>query len=620
MKKTFEIGIAVLTFAALGTAGAATNIHEIVVTATRIAQDSATIPAAVEVIDRQTIEASGAANLGDALQSAAGIDIQGGAFPGTSAKLNLRGMTTGYQSERVLVLVDGRRANDAYVGNTELTLLALDNVERIEVVRGPASALYGSNAEGGVINIITRRGTTNQYSRVKVEAGSYSTYKGQASHGWQVGPLDYFVSVGDYETAGYTTNSDGSDRDWKASNLSGNFGYAISSNAEIRLRTGYSKGEGDDENSSRFVQKDYQDLSFTRTWKGAHESELALRAYHNGEYDNYQWKYGAEGLYRLLTFGANAQQSFRAGDDHQLTMGLEALNDRVDIAESRNTIAEDSSTYGAFIQDEFQAADWLQLTAGVRNDYNPDYENMISPRISALVKFNEDAEWYASFNQAHRAPSLSDRFVKVQYNSMVFQGNPDLSPEVLTAYETGVRFRAYEKVSVSCAFFYNDINDAIDYLYAGAGTFKNQNVNNETSYGLESSLKWQVTECLSLFANYTRTEGTYKEYPSDSEVEGNRLAYLARNKAGFGTTFKRKNGFSTTLEGRYVGPRFADSDNSAANLMESYLVVDWNVKIPVAKNIALTCEVDNLFNEHYQSYLTTWQPGITVMSGVEITL
>ena len=624
--RSFGAGIAISIAMVTATAWAVepapatvSSNQEILVTATRTEQGIREVPSSVEVIDSEVIEAANAANVEDLLKTTVGVDMQGGGFPGEATKINMRGMSTGYQSERVLVLVDGRRINDQYQGNTEFAMLPIDNVERIEILRGPASALYGSNAEGGVINIITRKGTTTPFTRVAASAGSYNTQRYAVSHGWKTGPFDYFLTGSYLDTDGYTHNSDGTERDWTAQNFTGNFGYTLNDDAEIRTCLGSYAGEGTDENSDRTARKDYEAVTCSWRWDRATEARLVVRGYRNWEYNRYDWKYPGESVYDQNTLGGEVQQSLWIGEHHQATVGVEARRDSVDADEVQNRFDESSTTVGSYLQDEIRINESWQLTAGVRNDSSSDYSGEWSPRLAALYRMGPQAEVFASVNRAYRAPALSDRFVKTEWNGIFFEGNPDLKPETLMAYELGARRRMAERISVEVAVFASDMKDTFDFVLNSDGVFRNQNVTRSKIMGVESRVEYQMTKEFSAFANYTFTDGTYDEFPPDPVVEGNELAYLAKNRAGAGLSYRRDSGLSTAVEGRYVGSRYGDAQNLAANKMGDYLVADWRLRVPVADHTLLTFNVNNIFDESYQDFPGVSGPGITVMGGVELT-
>lgn len=596
------------------------RLAEIVVTPARLAQDVHDVPAGIQVISEETIRRANAVRLDHVLQHAAGLDLQGGAFPGSPVKVNLRGLTTGYQSERVLVLMDGRRVNDPYQGNTELALLPLDSVERIEILRGPASALYGSNAEGGVINIITRQGRIQPLTRLSLAAGSHDTLRALLCHGWKTGRFDYFLAGSILDTEGYTDNADGTDRDWTARNLAGNFGWAIHADSELRLRLGGYAAQGTDENSDRHVRRDYEDLLYTLNRDPGGEQRFVARVYRNGVDDEYDWKSSGPATYRLSTLVGLIQQTWRLHERHLATIGLEGRQDVANITEILNRVEEESETFSVYIQDVVRVSESVQVTLGLRDDDSEDHPHLLSPRLGVLWQATDETAWFGSIHRAHRAPSLADRFVRTVFNGVLFEGNPDLDAETLIAYEAGARWTPTGPARGSLTVFYNDLNDVFEFMLDPDGVFRNYNVAQEETYGLEATAEFDFTTNLSAFLNYTWTEGTYEKFPSDPAVEGNRLAYLAKHKVSGGLEYAAQRGFVARLEGRYTGPREGDARHTPANRLEDHLVLDGRLRIPLSRRLTATFSVENLGNTHYQDFPGQDQPGRTFMMGMDADL
>lgn len=595
------------------------ELEGVVVTATRTDTVVRDIPASVDLLPRERIESATPIAVDEVFKGMGGVDLQGSGLPGSAIKLSMRGLTTGYQSKRVLVMLDGRRLNDPYQGNAEFGLLPADSIERIEVVRGPGSALYGSGAMGGVVNIITRRGTENPFTRLRVAGGSHDTRYGRVSHGWKKGLLDYFVSGSYVTTDGYAKTRNGADRDWEAANVVANAGLQLGEDAQLRIFAGYYDGEGTDENSDREVEKDYVHGLYTLQWGSNKDAVLQVRAYRNGEDNIYDWVFPGRGVYDQETLGAEIIQSFWLGEAQQVTLGVEGRRESVDIDEVSGPIDESSSLVAGLVQDQVHLGDRFRVTAGLRADRDGDFGTEWSPRVGVLWQACDAAEVYASVNQAHRAPSLSDRFVRTEFNGMLFVGNPDLQPETLTAYEAGVRFRCKERVSVEAAAFFNAMDDSFDFVLDADGTFRNRNVTESETYGAEVSLRCRLWDKAEAFANYSHTEGEYVDFPAISGVDGNDIAYLAKNKAAAGMEFVCPLGATHAASCRYTDDRFGDAQNTAENRMDDHVVFDWRSRVPVGDQLVLTLNVDNIFDRGYQEFPGLDQPGRIVMVGAELT-
>jgi outer membrane receptor protein involved in Fe transport len=626
--RAVPLAVFALTVLAAGSATAATNVpasiaHPLpdrVVTVTKTDLAARDLPASADVLGADDLALQNPASVDEALKTVVGADVQGAGFPGSAVRLNFRGLTPGYQSERLLVLLDGRRLNDQYQGNVEFALLPADDLQRIEVLRGPASALYGSGAMGGVVQLFTPTGDEAPGTRLKAQAGSYGIRHYRLAHGGSTGSFTYRFRGSHVETDGYLDNRDGTDRDWRADNLAATLGYAFDGGPKARLDLGEFFGAGTDENSDRESRKNYQALTLSQSWAcAAGPTDLSVLLYRNAERHDYDWKYPGKGLYEQETWCGDARASFWAGTRQRLTLGGEWRQDGVDVDEVQQAVDEATDTAALYLQDEIALAKSWRVTVGLRGDYNDDYADELSPRVGLLWRPAPWGEAFLSFNRAHRAPSLSDRFVRVEFNGMLFEGNPDLNPETLTAWELGARARLGRRLGAQVAVFDNRVEDSFDFMLDPDGVFRNHNVNEVRSYGAEVGLEGEWLPWLSAYANYSWTDGRYEEYPGMPGVEGNRLAYLARDKANAGLVFRWPAGASHALNVRYVGQRFGDAQNAAANRMSDYVVVDWRSRVPVGRGVTLTLNVDNALDESYRDWPAYEQPGTVFLAGAEVS-
>ncbi len=589
----------------------------IVVTASRIAQPITAVPASVAVLDGAALAESGAMTVDSAFRDLAGMDLQGSGLPGQPVRLNMRGMTSGYQSQRVLVMKDGRRLNDPFQGNVEFGLLPIYGIERIEVVRGPASALYGSNAEGGVIQLFSRHATPGHpYGVLAAAFGDFDTQEYRLEQGAAAGNLDYGVALAHQVTGGYLKNEDGRPQDWTAVSGDGNVGLNLGEAGTLRLYTGATDGEGRDASSDRVSRKDYQQADYRWSDDSAADWDTVARVYRNADDETYKWFFPMTGRYDMQTLGAEGQASRWVGARNRVTAGAELRQDSVDISDMGQLIDKSTDNSAVFAQDELEAG-ICRFTFGLRYDYAADYSGFWSPRAGLVVGLTDDAEVFASVNQAHLAPSLSDRYVKVVYQGMAFIGNPDLDPETVTAYELGFRVRPEASLSLQVTGFYQDLEDSFDFLMAPDGTFRNFNATRSTIYGSEAEVRWTLPRGFSTYATLTYTEGTYDEFYRP-EAEGNRIAFLAPWKSTAGVEYRTAAGSTHGFHARYSDARYADAMNEVK--LDDAVVADWRSRVALGPNLFLTVRVQNLFDEDYMELPGVEQPGRWTMIGFEVPL
>lgn len=616
--QTNSVAVAVLPAPAAGTNAA---LSDLVVVA-RLEQAVTDIPSAVGVVTQAEVTRANAIQVADLLKGVPGVSVQGSGYPGAVSKPIMRGQAPGLQSTRVLVLVDGRRVAEPFQSAVEFTLLEADNVDHVEVLRGPASALYGSDALGGVINLVSRRGRETPGTDARVAMGSDNLRQVRIRHGDRQGPVDYYVTASDVATDGYTRNADGSDRDWSAQNVTANIGaQPAEEDADLRVFTGYYGAEGRDDSSDREIDKDYQHAVGTWNWDTRRDATLVVRAYRNGDDQVYNWTFPGRGTYDMQTLGSEVQQSLWLGDRHRVAGGADFRRDDVDVHDVSGPIREHTTVAGLYAQDEWLLLDAVTLTTGLRGDHDADYADELSPHAALLWRVAPDeAELFAGVSRAHRAPALSDRFYRGEFDNRFFEGNPNLNPETLMAYEMGGRARLPGGLRLELTGFYDDLKDSFEFAADTDGVYRNRNVAGSRTYGFESGLRYQVTSHLESFATYTYTDGEYTDFPTDPDVEGNQLQYLAPHVVEAGLTAQAGRWGEHGMSGRYMDQRFADDRNAPGNALDSFIVVDWRSRLPVGRRATLTLNVDNVLNQSYEEYFHIQQPGLTVIGGLEVSL
>ena len=364
---------------------------------------------------------------------------------------------------------------------------------------------------------------------------------------------------------------------------------------------------------------DYQSISYDWAWDAAHAAALKVLLYRNGEKSIYDWTYPGRGVYDQQTLGFDLQQSLQPHPAHRLVVGLDTRRDEVDIDEVSGPIDESSTTLSGYLQDEWGFAEEWALTAGVRIDDETDYGTETSPRIALLHHLTGASELFGSINRAYRAPGLSDRYVNVEFNGMRFEGNPDLEPEILTAYELGGRWRPTPRISTEATLFYNDLEDTFDFMFQADGSFRNENVTESSTQGIELEARMRMDERFAGFVNYSYTDGTYESSLANPDLAGNQIAYLAPHKFNIGVDFTHPVAGVHAMTLSYVDSRYGDAQNSEENRMDSYILVNWRSRLPLSDGVAATLKVDNVMDEEYQEFPQYTQPGRTFLAGLEVS-
>ena len=458
--------------------------RDVVVSATRTEQEIKETPASVEVITREDIENLGADSVVSALKLAANLDITKAGMTGN--KVSIRGMNT----SQTLILIDGRRMSGEDTSVTanfyELDRINLTNVERIEIVRGPVSSLYGSDALGGVINIITRKSDTAT-SQLGLSTGSEQKN------------IDYHLDLGkkgkwawsfdtrysDITKHTYATQNTNMFGDRKFYNISGT--YDLTENEKLDIFYEYMQED---------LQEDYADKkqeywlnqrdSYGITYRGKKKvGDYELRMYFN-KLEKDANTYTAAGklsdfdIAKYEAFVIDGKNTTQIGDNHLLTYGGEyrqtsyrgtrlgnggnnifsIIRDGV----SKTGSEAEIDYYAAYVQDEWVVNDRLLVIPSLRYDDSDKFGDKVSPKVGLTYKMNDNYRLKASYGTGFKAPTLSELYMNMtrQMGTMkvTVAGNPDLRPEESKSFELSVegeRGRNFGKLT----YFHNDVNDLI---------------------------------------------------------------------------------------------------------------------------------------------------------------
>ncbi|MBN2290673.1 MAG: TonB-dependent receptor [Candidatus Glassbacteria bacterium] len=462
------------------------DLSPVVVTATLTEQGVENVPAAVEVIDEDEINGMGAETVADALKESQSLALQTGS--GRALVASLRGLRANHS----LILIDGRRVSTGFRNNIDLGEIPNSMIERIEVVRGPTSALYGSDAVGGVINIITRDPSREM-------TGGFTLRYGQSTYGEAENPLfrgDLSGRKGrlGYSLAGSFNLKNRYDRDLGTAETDGDRKQIGSGTGKIsldlardhRLLAGLDYSETERDGNRLFGwgdgkrEADTQRRSFFLEYRGkpGRHSEVMVRGYNShfgmdvvvAPLQEGNWNNPLTGTQDpfYLDQDLNQVEGHWSGlfhADHLVTMGAEYRY------ESRKDNAFDNhvSNGAFFFQDEFQVSGPFLLVFGARYDRHSDFGSEVSPKVSATVALHRNARLKASYGEGFRAPNIFELYVDTDTKQNLIRPNPDLGSETSRSFELGLE-GGNETVSGEIRFFRNDLKGMINTVQVGIDT------------------------------------------------------------------------------------------------------------------------------------------------------
>lgn len=391
------------------------TLEEIVVIASKYPQELLTSMASVEIINRKDIEISKSENLSGIIKNIAGLEITDYGSPGDIKSVSIRGSSP----EQVLIMIDGQVVNDPQTGKIDLGLIPVSMIEKIEIYRGPASSLYGANALGGVINIITRSGREEKKGTVGAYFGNYHTQKYQAFYQNRSNDLNYFFSGEYYQTEGDRENST-----LDKISLMGKISKEIDQKTDLDLSIRYHDYQRGIPGSLYYLtpnaQQNDKNINLNLKWQKREENKdiniMAWYDFHRLYYDNPDaWGHTGPSIHKTHTTGLSfdsTHYSFSFDDDntesgHTLTWGGDLKYHWLDSTDIGN---RQDLNGAVFIQDVWQPAELekLSITAGLRYDYHQIFGGQFNPRVGISYRLQDELSFYASVGRAYRAPTYDE--------------------------------------------------------------------------------------------------------------------------------------------------------------------------------------------------------------------
>ncbi len=599
------LGYALLTPAMAQDTTEQVAAEDVVVTATRNAMDPRDAPGAITVISREDIEQTSARDLEEILRDQAGVMLRGRTSSGRRT-ITFRGLN----DKHTLILVNGMRisASNASIGHSDLenNWVPVENIERIEVVRGPLSALYGSEAMGGVINIITKKAHAKWSGSVQARGGLRTDGDDgeTAVVGMQLaGPL-----VAD--TLSMTLSAEYSDEeptpkdeDPKISEIEGKevntatLGLTFTPSKDHSINVFVTGVDEERENDAKRGTKYYQDIyDITKYQFGANiqsklgPTENALKVYRSyiekKSTKTYESGTVSTSYDEVINDVADLQSTFGVFGT-QLTLGGEARREEL----SSPTLVKktDDATHTAlFFQDEAILFDRLSLTTGLRWDHHDSFGSETSPRIYGLYKVTDYFNVKLGYGHAFNAPTIKQ--VSPDYHASTgpheFLGNPDLKPETAENHEVGVELYL-DKIQAKCFYFHNDIDNLIDYEYQGKNgskkVYKAMNISEARTQGVETEFGLTLPYGFNASANYTYLDAKDK-------TTGERLSGKARHTAGGKLGYRLDSwGFWASLRCDYNGEMRQDD-----GVAPDYTLWHFSMGKELTQNLELKLGIDNI--------------------------
>ena len=544
----------------------------------------------VSIITSEELSQKGISTLSEALNTTSGINTTSSGGMGATKSIFLQGMANKY----TLFMIDGVRYNDLNsISGADFSHILTDDIERIEVIKGAQSGVWGADAAAGVINVITKRAKEGNHANAGLEIGSYGHKNANVTLSHKANNLDVLLSIQRMVEDGFTTYAPhGKDID--------NYEDDAYRNTTINLKTGYWIDEsnrieagyhdinalnhydvynfllsGVDPNSlARSDTKERSGYLIYKYFIGNHalEATLSQTNIHKKELDTMfgmekyhgkvsliemkdTWKYGAKDM---VVFGGNYQKD---GLDYtQVGMDEEDYN-----SHSKALYLHNTNQFGNLI-----------LTQALRYDSFSAFEDKLTGKVGAKYLFSKDVNLYANYGTAYKSPAIFEMI------NLWGTSNLDLKPENIESFNVGMQYAGF-----NINLFRNEIKDMISW---NSTTFINENIDGKSILkGLEIAYEEQFFDTLLAGVNYT--------YIDAKDEDGKRLVNRPRYQSTLYTTYMPIKELAIHLNGTYIGSRKDYTTHETGN----YFVANTKMTYHVDKNWDIYLKINNLFDRYYQS-------------------
>ncbi len=611
-----------------GRAGA-TAVEDVIVTANRSAQPIERVGASVTVLTQAAIEARQTPAVVELLAQTPGVSFTRNGGPGTSTTLRIRGA----EGHHTVVLIDGVKLNDpsSTQGGFNFGNLLVGDTARIEVLRGAQSTLWGSQAIGGVVNIVTVEPTEALQGSLNAEAGARGTTYFRGGIGGANERLSWRLAASRYDTDGYSSFAAGKEDDgYSNTGLSGRLNVKVTDAVSLDLRSVWSSGHHDFD-AWNGDSRDYGKTQELVAYAGLNFDLLNGRFRNRIGYahtDTDRRNFNPDNTVQTLTFDAEGQN--RRWEYQGAFAVTEALNATFGIEHEKSEMKTrspgdwnpnpafgrgEAELNSAYAQVQWTVLDGLTLTGGLRYDDHAQYGDNLLGQVAAAWALNDgDTIVRASWGQGFRAPGLYELYSEY--------GNADLQPEEVDSWEIGVEQRLFDRAVVSATYFQRESDNEIDYANCLPGDSHPicgqpfggyyQNIQKAEAKGVELIGRVDVTERLNLSANYTWAQAKNAAGANDGKLLRRRPEHMAN----FAADYEWALGLKTGLSVRYVGESFDDLANTVK--VDAYTLVDIRASYPIDDHLEVYGRIENAFDEEYQTVMGYGTAGRGVFGGVRV--
>ncbi len=554
-----------------------------------------TTPAAVSVITSDEIASMGALTVGDVLRVLPELTIKSSGGPGSLTTVSIRGSS----STQVLILIDGVPINRPDQPSVDLSSLPIQDVDHVEVLRGPFSGQYGSNTLGGVINIVTKSAPETTAS---ARGGSYGANAGILSYGGKTGNLTYLLQGISNGDSGFTTDT-GYNKTTETAKLqlatSATSGWTLSVNQYSGMvgTPGPLPVATQDPLANTVESRTLADLTWQSGQPDGPGTMFRLYSLDDGVGFNSPG-IAYQSFDEADLWGAQAQAVLAAGHNNLVTLGAQFQGQSVAHTDNAPTEFNDvGNDLGLYIEDNWQIGSAALITVGLRDDIFQLYGTQADPWGGVVILLSDRASLRFAAGRSFRAPSFDEV-------APAFNGNPNLQPEIAWQYEMGFDYTLSPNLAVHLSGYYTN---AVNLITSVPPLFVPQNVGHAIVTGGSIEVVGRVTDRLFLRANYTDQIAT-------DESTGLNVIYVPKQMANFEVIYSLSQATRVDVTVSYVGDQFNDPANT--QLVPGYWLTSLTVNQALAAGWGLQVGIANVFDVPYQATLNYPEPGRTFFATV----
>jgi vitamin B12 transporter len=588
----------------------------VIVSATRFDIPLEESPVSASVITSQEMEEKQIERVGDALRAVPGLSV---VQTGTAGQLTSV-FTRGLRSEHTQILLDGIPINQGLAGLFNFADLTIDDIDRVEVVRGPQSTLYGPRALAGVIQIFTRQGQGTPGVTVSSEGGSYGTFQETVSSDGKVGDFDYSIGASRFDTDNARPNNQ-----YRNTAVTTNVGW--SPNEQIRFGTLFAYSNSDTGNPNTVFDPKPIDNFLTERWLIAPHVDLRMgdwwdhkfifsfdheRQVNDPNQDGFVGPTRA--LFERKTI--DYQNDLRPVSWLTLTSGF--FYSSVDSGQERPFVSQAFGPQPKFISDyTVETAGFLQvalqplhnllLVGGGRIDHFNQFGDVWTYRFAGNYKIEKsNTRLHSSVATGFSPPTSQDK---------IFGNNFGLKPEEGLGWDAGIEQKLWQnRVTVGATYFHNDLSNLIGFN----GLFDTLNLGAARTQGVELEVHATPIDGLKFTASYTYLDAEKTSSADINQPPGARLPRRPRNEFYASAVYEWCKGFRTTIEAKFVNAREELSFGAPNFNIEDYSFVNFAAEYEINSHVSLIGRIDNLTNEHYSEVFGFPALGRSVFGGVKV--